>query len=101
VRTDPYITNEDAPDLSIHNAADLEAAMDAGIDSTDLSARWADLRGADLSGLLLAGADLRGADLTGADLSEADLSGADLTDATLTGADLTDANLTGAVGVTS
>lgn len=83
-------TNEDAPDLSIHNAADLEAALDAGLDPANLSARWADLRWADLSGM-----DLSGLDLTGADLQCADLTGTNLE-----GADLTDANLTGAVGVT-
>ena len=55
-----------------------------------------DLRGADLTGVILDYADLRGADLTGAKLIYASLWNSKLTDAILTKADLTEANLKGA-----
>jgi len=69
----------------------LELAVKSGADL-----RYADLRGADLSGAVLSGADLRYADLRGANLSGADLSGADLRYADLRGAYLSGANLSGA-----
>ncbi|SDL62901.1 Uncharacterized protein YjbI, contains pentapeptide repeats [Geodermatophilus siccatus] len=57
---------------------------------------WTSLRGADLSGLVLAGQRFREADLTGADLRECDLTGADLDRARLQGAKLRGADLRGA-----
>lgn len=55
-----------------------------------------DLRGLDLSDMVLEAADLSGADLTGAKLARTKLVDADLTGATLVRVDLTDAELTGA-----
>ncbi len=65
--------------------------------TTDVSFREQDLRGADLNGADLRKADLSGCDLTGAQLFKADLSGANLQDAILEDAELTGANLEGAI----
>ena len=54
---------------------------------------FADLRGADLSGVNLRGASLSFANLSGANLSDADLRGTNLIDANLSGANLSGANL--------
>ncbi|MGW1343426.1 pentapeptide repeat-containing protein [Kribbella sp. NPDC002412] len=63
----------------------------AGVSSTPMNRRGADLIGADLRG-----ADLRGVDLRSAYLIAADLRQADLTRADLIGADLRDTDLRGA-----
>ena len=64
--------------------------------TTDSDWSWTSLRGADLSGLVLAGQRFREADLAGADLRECDLTGADLDRARLQGARLRGADLRGA-----
>ncbi len=59
----------------------------------------ADLKHADLAGVILSGANLTSVMLRGANLTSANLSGADLSEADLSGADLRKADLEGARAV--
>jgi uncharacterized protein YjbI with pentapeptide repeats len=95
------IRNGECRDCDLSNQ-DLRAAM-ATVNRkyrkrcmyTDLS--WANLFGANLSGVDLSCATMRETSLACANLTGANLSNTIMTDANLTGADLTNANLFGAI----
>ena len=75
--------------------ADLRGADLSGVNLRGSSLSFANLRGADLSGANLRDANLRDANLSGANLSDADLRGTNLSDANLSGSNLSGANLSG------
>ena len=76
--------------------ADLRGADLSGVNLRGASLSFANLRVADLSGANLSDANLRDANLSDANLRDANLSGANLSDADLRGTNLSDANLSGA-----
>jgi uncharacterized protein YjbI with pentapeptide repeats len=90
-----YGFNQD--DLNSLGATNLCPRCDLrGADLSGMILKVADLNAANLSGAKLIGTDLSNADVDGADLSSADLSAANLKGTDLSSADLSGANLTGA-----